>query len=67
MICPLAKVQAQKLAFNIEKLMKTKDSLEMQVHCDFKTAEVARNELEQKGFRVLLFSEFKQLCIGVWK
>lgn len=67
MMCPLEKIQASKLVFDIENLMKTKESLEMRIRCNFKVAERARYELIEKGFNVKIYSEFKYLCVGVWK
>lgn len=67
MNCPVTNRYAEKLAFEFENSMKTKDSMESSISCDFKTAEKVRNYLIEKGFKVLLFNELKKLSIAIWK
>lgn len=66
-MCPLSKVHGQQVSFGIERMMRDKNSLEMQLSCNFTIAEFVQNELKDKGFKVILFTEFKKLWIGVWK
>lgn len=59
--------QSQKLAFDISRLMRNKESLEIRLTCSFEVAEQTRSELIKEGFHVLLFRELKDLYLGVWK
>jgi hypothetical protein len=60
-------VESDKIVFDLEVLLRKEKSAELILKCEMSVAEKAKFKLLNKGLRVRIYTELKELKIAAWK